>query len=696
MIGVLLALLLVQQAVARPVIVRHDGAPVAGAQIACGSSTAVTGVDGRATIVVAAGGCVLTVGKEGLATVTQAIQAVAGEIEVILEEPPEVAEAVVVTATRTGRLASDQALRVEVVTREEIEEKLLMTPGDIVMLLNETSGIRLQPTAPALGSASVRVQGLPGRYTPVLTDGLPIHSTQAASLGLLQIPPMDLQQVEIIKGAASAWYGASALGGVINLVSKRPSALPEGELLLNVTSRRGVDALLWLERPWRESMGLTLLAGAHAQNASDVDDDGWADLPRYRRVILRPRFVYQREAAGLDLTAGVVHEQRTGGALSDAAFEQAVDTTRIDAGAVWRRSIGNAVVVARGSFTTTAHDHQYGADRYDDAHRAGFGEIAVSRIWGRHGVVVGGAVERQVYANQPLPAFEYDWTTPAVFVQDDWTLRENWLLSLSARLDRHPEYGAFLSPRVSSLVRTAGWQLRGSIGRGFFAPTALTEESEEVGLTRVRPPAGLDAERGTTVSVDASRGVGPFEISATIFGARIADPLAVEPADNQPVLELFTRREALRTHGAEFFVRLRSGSWLVTGAHAWTRATEGDRAGARVDVPLTPRRTWSMIAAWERHGLGRVGLEVYRTGRQRLEDNPFRGTSRPYTIVGLLAERRVGRVRVFVNCENLTDVRQSKFDPFLLPAPTPFGRRTVDAWAPVDGRTINGGLRLAF
>jgi iron complex outermembrane receptor protein len=695
-LNALFALVLLQQTITRPVIVRHDGVPVAGAQIACGAATAITGADGRAAIIVSAGGCVLTVSKEGLVTITQKIEAVAGEIEVILREPPEIEEAVVVTATRTGRLASDQALRVEVVTREEIEEKLLMTPGDIVMLLNETSGIRLQPTAPALGSASVRVQGLPGRYTPVLTDGLPIHSTQAASLGLLQIPPMDLQQVEIIKGAASALYGASALGGVINLVSKRPREAPEGELMLNLTSRRGVDALLWIERPWRDAMGVTVLAGAHAQNASDVDSDGWADLPRYRRGIVRPRFVHQGDVSGIDLTAGIVHEQRIGGALDDTAFEQAVDTTRVDAGVVWRRSIGDAVLVARGSFTTTAHDHQYGLDRYDDAHRAGFGEVAVSRIWGRHGVVVGGAVERQVYGNTRLQAFEYDWTTPALFVQDDWTIRENWLVSLSARLDRHPEYGAFLSPRVSSLVRAGGWQLRGSAGRGFFAPTALTEESEEVGLTRVRPLAGLDAEQGTTVSVDASRGLGPLEVSATVFGARIADPLAIEPAGDLPLLEVFNRHDALRTHGAEFYVRLRAGSWLVTGAHAWTRATEIDRDGARVDVPLTPRRTWSVIGAWERHGLGRVGVEIYRTGRQRLEDNPFRAASRPYTIVGLLAERRVGRVRVFVNFENLTDVRQSRFDPFLLPAPTPFGRRTVDAWAPVEGRTINGGLRLSF
>jgi outer membrane receptor for ferrienterochelin and colicins len=113
-------------------------------------------------------------------------------------------------------------------------------------------------------------------------------------------------------------------------------------------------------------------------------------------------------------------------------------------------------------------------------------------------------------------------------------------------------------------------------------------------------------------------------------------------------------------------------------------------------VPLTPKRTFSLIAAWEQHGKARVGLEVYRTGTQRLEDNPFRENSAPYTIIGLLAERRIGRLRVFINLENVTDVRQSDYDPLLRPIPTSSGRLVVSAWAPLEGRTVNAGVRFAF
>jgi iron complex outermembrane receptor protein len=99
---------------------------------------------------------------------------------------------------------------------------------------------------------------------------------------------------------------------------------------------------------------------------------------------------------------------------------------------------------------------------------------------------------------------------------------------------------------------------------------------------------------------------------------------------------------------------------------------------------------------WEREEVGRVGVELYVTGEQRLEENPYRDRGKPYLILGLLAERVWGRVRLFINGENLTGVRQSRWDPLLRPDRAPDGRWTVDAWAPLDGRTVNGGLRVAF
>ena len=128
-----------------------------------------------------------------------------------------------VSATRTERLAGESPIRVEVVDEMEVDEKTLMSPSGIGMLLNETPGLRVQASAPGLGTGSVRILGLPGQYTVMLADGLPLYGASASALGPLDISPVDLQRVEIIKGAASALYGGQALGGVINLVSKPPT-----------------------------------------------------------------------------------------------------------------------------------------------------------------------------------------------------------------------------------------------------------------------------------------------------------------------------------------------------------------------------------------------------------------------------------------------------------------------------------------
>jgi outer membrane receptor for ferrienterochelin and colicins len=97
---------------------------------------------------------------------------------------------------------------------------------------------------------------------------------------------------------------------------------------------------------------------------------------------------------------------------------------------------------------------------------------------------------------------------------------------------------------------------------------------------------------------------------------------------------------------------------------------------------------------WEEEDAGRLGLELYYVGRQELDENPYRTISRPYVILGLLAERRFGSARIFLNAENLLDARQTRWDPLLLSARAAEGRWTTDVWAPLEGRTFNAGVRI--
>src|SRR5207237_3519734 len=143
----------------------------------------------------------LTIGRYGFTSRTVQASVPAGattRVTVQVEPESVLKQEITVTATRTETRIEDQPLRVEVLDQEEVEEKTLMTPGDIAMLLNETSGLRVQVTAPSLGAANIRVQGLRGRYTQLLADGLPLYGGQTGAIGLLQIPPLDLGRVEII------------------------------------------------------------------------------------------------------------------------------------------------------------------------------------------------------------------------------------------------------------------------------------------------------------------------------------------------------------------------------------------------------------------------------------------------------------------------------------------------------------------
>ena len=260
------------------VTVTHDGAPVQGASVVVNGEAHETDRGGSVGVTVVPGAVAILVAREGYASATASITAAPGqqhEVDVELEST-SFEETITVAATRTDRRLEDQPLRVEVLGREEIEEKMLMTPGDIVMMLNETGGLRVQATSPSLGAASVRIQGMRGRYTRFLSDGLPLFG-EVGGLGLLQIPPMDLGQVEVIKGVASSLHGAGAMGGVVNLLSRRPGPERQTEVLLNRSMRGATDTVGFFSSPLSPSWGLTLLGGGHWQELVDVDDDGWSD-----------------------------------------------------------------------------------------------------------------------------------------------------------------------------------------------------------------------------------------------------------------------------------------------------------------------------------------------------------------------------------------------------------------------------------
>lgn len=617
------------------------------------------------------------------------------------EHQDDEAEEIVVQATRTGRRVQDEPIRVDVIGREEIEEKLLMTPGNIAMLVSETPGVRVQVTSPALGAANIRMQGMKGRYTQLLSDGLPLHGGQASSIGLLQIPPTDLGQVEVIKGAASALYGPSALGGVINLVSRRPAAAPLGELLLNRTSRDGRDITAYASTPLAGGWSASITGGVHQQSRKDLDSDGWTDIPGYDRWTARPRLFWDGpDGASVFLTIGAMNEQRDGGTMpgrtvSDGrSFPQALDSERRDAGLVAEIPLDGLTAHVRASAMAQDDSHRFGEMIENDRHRTIFGEASLTGRSGGTSWLAGAAFQADIFRSDAFPGFDYSYTAPGLFAQVEHNLGDSLTLAGSGRWDAHSEYGSKLSPRLSMLYRTGPWTVRAALGHGFYAPTPFVEEIEETGLSRLEPHGKLKAETADTASLDVGYASGPVEASITLFASNIDNAVRLHTTGPDSV-RLVNANGTTRTRGAELLLRYRWETFAITGSYVHVDATEPEADGTgRRTAPLTPRHTAGLVAMWEEHGKGRIGLEVYYTGRQQLDGNPYRSRGRSYFELGFLGEVVLGNVSLFVNAENLLDVRQTKYDPLQLPQQAPDGRWTVDAWAPTEGFVVNGGIRL--
>jgi iron complex outermembrane receptor protein len=291
-----------------------------------------------------------------------------------------------------------------------------------------------------------------------------------------------------------------------------------------------------------------------------------------------------------------------------------------------------------------------------------------------------------------LPVFNYNHIVPGVFAQDDFPVTDWLAVSASARADFHNDYGSFFSPRVSALLRSStGWTVRLSTGTGFVAPTPFIEETEAAGLSQLRPLGNLEPERGRSVSFDVGWKRNALELNATLFRSHISDALVLRGD------EIANASGPVRTQGSELIARYHIEGMDLIATHMFVWATEANPdATGRREVPLNPRHTAGVDWLWSITERVRLGVEFFYTGRQHIDESPYRTRSEPYLLWGAVAEWRVGSARLFANVENLSDIRQTTHDPLVRPSPGPLGVWTVDAWGPLEGRILNGGIRFGF
>ena len=592
----------------------------------------------------------------------------------------------VFSTPRNHQPVDGQAHPVTLISRDFIELSLLRSPGDLLPLFSALPGVRVQTISPVLGTSVVRIQGLPGRYTRLLLDGVHLFSDRPGGDTLMRVPAFDLDRVEIIKGPAGAFFGSDSPGGAVNLISRVPGTESSRELLFNQSSRNATDGMFWMTTPATGSWGSTMLVGGHRQEEADFDEDGWSDIPAYQRGIYRQRVTWTngtgKTYAGV---AGVTFEKRKGGS---AFAREALETKTADGGLSGQIVRKNGYIIGgSGALFVQSRTRDFADSRERDRLQTATIELTLRRPGTRHNWLAGVASDWYAVRSGDVTSTTYVSTRPGIFFHDDWRAASWLLLSGSARLDYHNLYDLLVSPRGSALVRGGRWSARVSGSQGYYTPRPLMDDVEAAGLSRLTIQGPLEKETVRNVSADVTHKTGATAFTLTVFRTRIDDPAQID----RTTYTLRTEGEPIVTRGMELLATVRRSVVAVTGTYTFLKTRERDGR----QLALTPKHSAAMLASISGRQ-GRVAVEVAMTGEQRLDANPYRTTSEAFTTIGVVAERRFGRYRLFVNGDNLTDVRQTDWDPIARPARDIDGRWTVDAWAPLKGRAINAGFGISF
>ena len=625
-----------------------------------------------------------------------------------LDAVEETEEEIVITSTRTNAFSGNMATRVETISGEELLEKGNMKPGDIRMLLNESTGIQTQQTSATSANASIRIQGLDGKYTQIIRDGFPLYAGFSGGLGLLQIAPLDLQQVEVIKGSASTLYGGGAIAGLVNLVSKKPQDERELNFLLNGTSALGVDASGFYAQKFKK-IGTTIYGSFNHGSPYDPASIGLTAIPKFDRFTFNPKIFFLgnvRTTADFGVNATV--EKRTGG---DVAFIKGNgDSTRSyfeknvtrrystqlsinhSVNELWKVNFKNSV----SYYDRTIQLPDY---LFSGLQLSSYSEINTS-IKHNNSNWLGGLNLltdnfEQDNADTIIP-INYKQTTIGAFVQHTLKLSKAVILETGVRTDYHNVYGLFLLPRFSALLRlNEVFTMRIGAGLGYKTPNEFTEDAERLQFRGVLPidTKNRKAERsyGGNIDFGFRRSVFGDKLNITFnqlfFFTRINQPLVLTKQSNNR-FEFLQPAGYIDTRGAETNLKLSYQHLNLFVGYTLADVT-ANYGGAKSTFPLVAKHRLNNVLIYEVEEKFKLGLEAYYYSPQKLNDGRV---GRAYWLTGFMAERIYERLSLFVNFENFTDTRQTKFENIYTGTiSNPVFR---DIYAPVDGFVINGGIKL--
>ncbi|MDF2435102.1 MAG: outer rane receptor for ferrienterochelin and colicin, partial [Mucilaginibacter sp.] len=625
--------------------------------------------------------------------------------EVYLEpQSGELAE-ITIQTTRTNQSLKDIPTRIEALPQEELDEKGTMRPGDIKMLLGESTGIQVQQTSAVSSTANFRIQGLDSRYTQLLQDGMPLYQGFSGGLSLMQVSPLNLKQIEFIKGSASTLYGGGAIAGLVNLISKTPDVKPELTFLVNGNSAKGVDGSAYYAQKWQH-IGTTVFTSYNYNGAYSPANTVFTAIPKTNRFSVNPKlFLYIDDKntgwAGVNAT----YENRLGGDTQvvdgnpDNMHQYFEHNTsyRLSTQLSFTHKIDSASQLNLKN-TIGYFDRRLAEPTYDFRAKQTSSYTEANYVYnGRKINWVAGTDLWTDYLTLPYPYQQLGYTinTLGAFIQNTYKAAKWFSIESGFRLDynipapNNQRDGLFLLPRINALFKLDE-HLTSRIGGGlgYKMPTIFNDQSEQQGYQYIQPlsitHSNAEKSLGANGDVNYHNVVGDaiVNINQLFFYTKVNQPLILQnntfinaPGD-------------LNTRGTETNIKVLIDELGIYLGYTYTD-TKQHFNGNTFAQTLTPKNKISADVTYEIENSFRAGVEGFYTSQQLLSDG---STGRSYYTFGLLVQKMWKHFDIFINGENLTDQRQTRWGSIYTGSVT--NPVFKDIYAPLDGVVVNIGIKI--
>jgi outer membrane receptor for ferrienterochelin and colicins len=646
-----------------------------------------------------------------------------GVFTIYLQPDEEMLDEVIVSSTRTNSRIEDLPLKVEVLGLEEMNEESALVPGNIASILGDLAVITIQRTNPINGNDAIRMQGLDPQYTLIARDGLPLYGGFSGSLGVLSIPPLDLKQIEIIKGSVSTLYGGGAIAGMLNIISKTPSNTPQRTLLFNVSTLKEKNVNSFFSGKISDKVGYTLFAGANLRSPVDVNKDGFTEIPEHQNYILHPRIFFtltDKTKLNIGLTSNL-DTRRTGDIVAVKHEETALHPylrkenafrNVLDVDFTHSLSTKNTLILKTAA-SVFQRKLSYPYRTYTDFSLNGvqyssYTEVSDKAELGKHTLVIGLNLITESFNKKegdPILLGNYSFITIGAFAQNDWAVTDKFTVEGGVRFDHHNINGNFLLPRIALFYKaTEKLSLRLASGAGYKTPNILSLSDPTPYLSN-NNTSTLKSERSVGINADINFKTTFFDamevsLNQAFYYATISNPLRLitDTISQSAVLE--NQHYHINTFGSDTYVQLSYKSFELYFGYNHTEALQ-HYSSTNISMPFNPKDKFSTTLAYEIEGKWRMGIEGSYTANQYAYSNGTFYSSQTiypsrrvpnFWFLAAMVERKFAFGSLVLNVENLTDARQAKHESLVSgPATSPSFR---PIWGPLDGRVFNLSLKI--